>query len=51
MAAAKLACVGVDASNPQNRDPNVYIDGEKTETRKVASPPKQQKAKKIRTEI
>lgn len=28
------ACVGVDATNPQNRDPSVYIDGEKTDTKR-----------------
>ena len=40
------ACVGVDAKNPQNRDPSVYIDGEKTETVKVPKKPAAKKPKK-----
>jgi hypothetical protein len=39
------ACVDVDASNPQNKDPSVFIDGEAIETKRVVETPPQKKRK------
>ena len=42
------ACVGIDASNPQNSDPSVFVDGEAIETKKVVDTPPQ-KTKRTKT--
>lgn len=45
------ACVDVDPSNPQNKDPSVFIDGEAVETQRVIETPPSKKKPKRKTEL
>jgi hypothetical protein len=45
------ACVGVDASNPQNKDPAVFIDGEAAALRKITQTKKGPAPKKPKSEL
>lgn len=50
------ACLNVDPTNPQNKDPSVFIDGEAVDTKRVVDEPPNRRAtkkatKKTKTEL
>jgi hypothetical protein len=40
------ACLNVDPTNPQNKDPSVFIDGEAVDTKRVVDEPPKRRSKK-----